>query len=69
MKGDPRLNELVIEGYSAALHGKPRRAPTTRYPDYLAWELGWRQGHSQQSRFAVVRMYLAHIRAEKKCRP
>lgn len=66
MKGNPKLNQLVIEGYAAALRGNPRRAPNSRYPDYLAWELGWRQGHSQQARYAVVRMYLAHVRADQK---
>lgn len=67
MRGNLHLNKLVIDGYAAALQGKPRKAPTSKYPDFLAWELGWRQGHSQQARYAVVRMYLAHIRREKEC--
>lgn len=66
MKGTPHLNQLVIDGYSAALQGKPREAPTRRYPDHLAWELGWRQGRDQSARYAVVRMYLAHVRRDQK---
>lgn len=67
MKGNPKLNELVVEGYAAALQGKPRRAPDSRYSEKLAWELGWRQGRDQSARYAVVRMYLARIRARNKC--
>ena len=67
MKGNPKLNQLVVEGYAAALQGKPRRAPTSSYPDHLAWELGWRQGNDQVKRYAVVRFYAAKMRVGNRC--